>query len=125
MGSVEELEALSGVKGITDIHREKIDHITIQSKQGKGVLKRVEGVFDCWFESGRYGSNIKQSELFLTCVPVCLTPSFITHLRTKNCLSPHTLLISSRRVLTKPEAGSIPSWFFRRIYLVVHLGKIL
>ncbi|PPR05812.1 hypothetical protein CVT26_010092 [Gymnopilus dilepis] len=52
VGSVAELEELSGVKGITDLHRDKIDHITIPSKQGKGVLKRVEEVFDCWFESG-------------------------------------------------------------------------
>ena len=44
---------LSGVSGITDIHRESIDHITIPSKHGKGVLRRVEEVFDCWFESGR------------------------------------------------------------------------
>lgn len=56
VGSVEELEKLSGVTGITDIHRDKIDHITIPSQQGKGVLKRVEEVFDCWFESGRCGS---------------------------------------------------------------------
>ncbi|KAF8904442.1 tRNA synthetases class I-domain-containing protein [Gymnopilus junonius] len=52
IGSVAELEELSGVKGIIDLHRDKIDHITIPSKQGKGVLKRVEEVFDCWFESG-------------------------------------------------------------------------
>ncbi|KAJ3759130.1 tRNA synthetases class I-domain-containing protein [Lentinula raphanica] len=52
VGSVEELETLSGVKGITDLHRESIDHITIPSRQGKGVLKRTEEVFDCWFESG-------------------------------------------------------------------------
>ncbi|KAH9485105.1 Isoleucine--tRNA ligase, cytoplasmic [Psilocybe cubensis] len=52
IGSVAELEKLSGVTGITDLHRDKIDHITIPSKQGKGVLKRVEEVFDCWFESG-------------------------------------------------------------------------
>ncbi|EPQ57319.1 hypothetical protein GLOTRDRAFT_115301 [Gloeophyllum trabeum ATCC 11539] len=52
VGSVEELEKLSGVKGITDLHRDKIDHITIPSKQGKGQLKRIEEVFDCWFESG-------------------------------------------------------------------------
>jgi len=50
---VEELERLSGVKDITDIHRDKIDHISIPSKQGKGNLKRIEEVFDCWFESGR------------------------------------------------------------------------
>lgn len=53
VGSIKELEELSGVIGITDLHRESIDHITIPSKQGKGVLKRVEEVFDCWFESGR------------------------------------------------------------------------
>jgi isoleucyl-tRNA synthetase len=53
VGSVEELERLSGVKGITDLHRESIDHITIPSSKGKGTLKRVEEVFDCWFESGR------------------------------------------------------------------------
>jgi isoleucyl-tRNA synthetase len=41
------------VTGITDLHRESIDQITIPSKQGKAVLKRVEEVFDCWFESGR------------------------------------------------------------------------
>ncbi|OSX66491.1 hypothetical protein POSPLADRAFT_1177964 [Postia placenta MAD-698-R-SB12] len=52
VGSVEELETLSGVKGITDLHRDKIDHITIPSKQGKGQLRRIEEVFDCWFESG-------------------------------------------------------------------------
>ncbi len=51
--SVKQLEDLSGVKGITDIHRHNIDHITIPSKKGKGVLRRVEEVFDCWFESGR------------------------------------------------------------------------
>ncbi|CAE6425630.1 unnamed protein product, partial [Rhizoctonia solani] len=52
IGSVKQLEELSGVKGINDLHRDKIDHITIPSKSGKGVLKRVEEVFDCWFESG-------------------------------------------------------------------------
>jgi isoleucyl-tRNA synthetase len=53
VGSVAELEELSGVTGITDLHRDKIDHITIPSKKGKGELKRIEEIFDCWFESGR------------------------------------------------------------------------
>ena len=59
IGSVRELEELSGVTGIKDLHRDSIDHITIPSKQGKGVLRRVEEVFDCWFESGSmpYASN--------------------------------------------------------------------
>jgi isoleucyl-tRNA synthetase len=52
IGSVEELERLSGQTGLTDLHRDKIDHITIPSQQGKGDLRRVEEVFDCWFESG-------------------------------------------------------------------------
>ncbi|CAK5265789.1 unnamed protein product [Mycena citricolor] len=52
IGSVAELEELSGVKGITDLHRDSIDHLTIPSSSGNGVLKRVEEVFDCWFESG-------------------------------------------------------------------------
>jgi isoleucyl-tRNA synthetase len=53
IGSVAELKELSGYEGeITDLHRDKIDHITIPSKKGKGVLRRVEEVFDCWFESG-------------------------------------------------------------------------
>jgi isoleucyl-tRNA synthetase len=41
---------------VTDLRiffcQDSIDHITIPSKQGKGDLKRVEEVFDCWFESG-------------------------------------------------------------------------
>ena len=53
VGSVEELKKLSGFEGdISDIHRDKVDNITIPSKQGKGVLRRTEEVFDCWFESG-------------------------------------------------------------------------
>nr|GEX44325.1 isoleucine--tRNA ligase, cytoplasmic [Tanacetum cinerariifolium] len=53
IGSVEELERRSGVK-VTDLHRHKIDHITIPSPRGPefGELHRVEDVFDCWFESG-------------------------------------------------------------------------
>jgi isoleucyl-tRNA synthetase len=51
IGSIKELEELSGVK-VTDLHRESIDHITIPSKTGRGVLRRIEEVFDCWFESG-------------------------------------------------------------------------
>eukprot|EP00730_Choanoeca_flexa_P015684 TRINITY_DN7256_c0_g1_i1.p1 TRINITY_DN7256_c0_g1~~TRINITY_DN7256_c0_g1_i1.p1 ORF type:complete len:1294 (+),score=446.59 TRINITY_DN7256_c0_g1_i1:87-3968(+) len=52
VGSIEELQQLSGRTDITDLHRENIDDITIPSKQGKGDLKRVSQVFDCWFESG-------------------------------------------------------------------------
>lgn len=53
VGSAKELKELSGFAGdIVDLHRDKIDDITIPSKQGKGQLRRIEEVFDCWFESG-------------------------------------------------------------------------
>ena len=51
VGSIAELKELSGVE-VSDLHREHIDGITIPSKQGKGLLHRVDEVFDCWFESG-------------------------------------------------------------------------
>lgn len=74
IGSVEELERLSGVSGITDLHRDKIDHITIPSQQGKGVLRRVEEVFDCWFESGsmpyaQIHYPFENKDLFKSCFP--------------------------------------------------------
>lgn len=50
--SIKELQELSGCDDITDLHRDFIDKITIPSKQGKGTLKRIDEVFDCWFESG-------------------------------------------------------------------------
>ena len=55
IGSTEELKKLAGLPDtyeVKDLHREFIDHITIPSKRGKGQLKRIEEVFDCWFESG-------------------------------------------------------------------------
>ncbi|MED6239623.1 Isoleucine--tRNA ligase, cytoplasmic, partial [Ataeniobius toweri] len=51
VGSMAELGELTGVK-VTDLHRESIDSLTIPSRCGKGVLRRVTEVFDCWFESG-------------------------------------------------------------------------
>lgn len=53
VGSIAELEALSGRTGITDIHRHFVDDITIPSKRpGMPPLRRTSEVFDCWFESG-------------------------------------------------------------------------
>jgi isoleucyl-tRNA synthetase len=53
VGSIAELQELTGAANVTDIHRDSIDHLQIPSKKGKGMLKRVDEVFDCWFESGR------------------------------------------------------------------------
>ena len=53
IGSISELETMANLPSgsITDLHRHNIDHITIKSKTGK-ILRRIEEVFDCWFESG-------------------------------------------------------------------------
>ncbi len=58
IGSSYELEELAGLKfgSVVDLHRHHIDDITI-TKNGK-IYKRINDVFDCWFESGAmpYGS---------------------------------------------------------------------
>jgi isoleucyl-tRNA synthetase len=53
IGSIQELKERAGLDyDLGDIHREFIDHITIPSTRNKGVLRRIDEVFDCWFESG-------------------------------------------------------------------------
>ncbi len=52
VGSVAELEKLSGVIGISDIHKDKVDIITFSCEKCQGTMKRVPDVLDCWFESG-------------------------------------------------------------------------
>ncbi|HEX6242570.1 MAG TPA: class I tRNA ligase family protein, partial [Polyangiales bacterium] len=55
IGSTAQLEELAGLpKGsIKDLHRETIDNITFPSrKSAAGRMRRIEEVFDCWFESG-------------------------------------------------------------------------
>lgn len=52
VGSVKELEKLSGLTGIRDLHRESVDDIEIKSPKTGDTLRRVSEVFDCWFESG-------------------------------------------------------------------------
>ncbi len=49
VGSVAELEALSGVR-VTDLHKHIVDKILIE-KDGK-TYRRTPEVLDCWFESG-------------------------------------------------------------------------
>jgi isoleucyl-tRNA synthetase len=66
MGSIEELETLTGKK-ISDLHRHYIDSLTFERK-GK-LFKRISEVFDCWFESGSmpYAQNhypFENRELF-------------------------------------------------------------
>ena len=49
IGSIEELEKLSGLK-IEDLHRPYIDDISWEDSKGK--WQRIPDVLDCWFESG-------------------------------------------------------------------------
>ena len=52
LGSRKELEDKGGVK-VDDIHKHIIDDITWKcEKCGKGTMKRIPEVLDCWFESG-------------------------------------------------------------------------
>ena len=52
VGSVAELEKLSGQKNIEDIHKDKVDPITFPCEKCGGEMKRIPDVLDCWFESG-------------------------------------------------------------------------
>jgi isoleucyl-tRNA synthetase len=55
VGSVRELEELAGLPhgSLKDLHRETIDGITFPSRKNpQGRMRRIEEVFDCWFESG-------------------------------------------------------------------------
>ena len=52
VGSVKELKELAvEPEKIKDLHRPFIDDVVLKTKDGK-LARRVEDVFDCWFESG-------------------------------------------------------------------------
>ena len=49
--SVADLAHRTGMR-VTDLHREYVDDLTFPAANGKGMMRRVPYVFDCWFESG-------------------------------------------------------------------------
>ncbi len=51
IGSRAELEEKSGVR-VEDLHKHFVDEITWPSPDGKGTMRRIPDVLDCWFESG-------------------------------------------------------------------------
>ena len=51
IGSIAEMEEKCGQK-VNDIHKQYVDELTWPSPDGKGTMKRVPDVLDCWFESG-------------------------------------------------------------------------
>jgi len=58
MGSLDDLEALSGVRP-TDIHKHVVDEITFPCEECGSTMRRVPEVLDVWFESGAmpYGQS--------------------------------------------------------------------
>lgn len=53
-GSIEEIEKISGIK-VKNLHKPYIDDVTYPNPDdpsGKTMMRRVEDVLDCWFESG-------------------------------------------------------------------------
>lgn len=53
LGSIEELKNKAGVSDVLDLHRPAIDEYAWACADcGKGTMKRVLQVFDCWVESG-------------------------------------------------------------------------
>ncbi|MFQ5531739.1 MAG: isoleucine--tRNA ligase, partial [Candidatus Nanoarchaeia archaeon] len=53
IGSVEELEKISGKK-VKEVHKPEIDQVTWKCRKSKckGIMKRVPEVLDVWFDSG-------------------------------------------------------------------------
>ena len=51
ISSLEELKKFTG-KTLTDLHRENVDPLTFEVEGEEGVYRRIEEIFDCWFESG-------------------------------------------------------------------------
>jgi len=51
IGSREELEKKSGIQ-VPDLHKHFVDDLTWPSPDGKGTMRRIPDVLDCWFESG-------------------------------------------------------------------------
>lgn len=112
VGSVSELKELSGYTGsLDDLHRDKVDDITIPSKRGKGVLRRVDEIFDCWFVSPTilsFSIFHLTTDVGLNLGPCHMRPVTI-HSRTQRISRKvYSQQTSSQKDLIKPAVGSIP-----------------
>ena len=52
VGSIEELQRLSGLSVIPELHRPYVDSVTIPCHRCGRDMKRVSYVIDCWYDSG-------------------------------------------------------------------------
>lgn len=104
-GSTEELEKDFKTK-ITDLHRPFIDNLTRPNPDdptGKSTMRRVEDVFDCWFESGSmpYGQihyPFENKEWFKSNFPA----DFIVEYSAQTRGWFYTLMVLSTALMGKP-----------------------
>lgn len=104
-GSIEELERDFGVK-VYDLHRPFIDELTRPNPDdptGKSTMRRVEEVFDCWFESGSmpYGQvhyPFENKEWFETHFPA----DFIVEYAAQTRAWFYTLMVLSTALFDRP-----------------------
>lgn len=85
-----------------------VDDLTIPSQQGKGTLKRIPEVFDCWFESGSmpYAQNhypFESKETFLQKFPADFIAEGID--QTRGWF--YTLLVLSTHLFDEPPAKNV------------------
>lgn len=108
IGSIKELQELTGVTNITDLHREFVDHLEIPSKKGKGMLKKIPDVFDCWYESGLCGMAslhypFENKEYFEQHYPV----DFITESLDQTRGWFYTLMVLSTALFNRPAFKNV------------------
>ena len=105
IGSIAELEQYSGVK-VVDLHRHHIDKITFE--YDGDVYKRVDEVFDCWFESGSmpYAQNHYPFDEKLN-AEFQLPADFIAEGLDQTRGWFYTLLILSTALFNKPAFSSV------------------
>ncbi|MEK7433667.1 MAG: isoleucine--tRNA ligase [Cyanobacteriota bacterium] len=107
IGSIEELEKLSGEK-ITDLHMHFIDKLEIKHPETGEIAKRTPAVFDCWFESGSmpYAQNhypFEKEQYFKENFPADYIAEGMD--QTRGWF--YTLLILSTALFDKPAAKNI------------------
>jgi len=107
VGSIEELEKLSGQK-ITDLHMHFIDKLELVHPETGEKAKRIPEVFDCWFESGSmpYAQNhypFERKEYFKENFPAEFIAEGID--QTRGWF--YTLSVLSSALFDKPPAKNI------------------
>ena len=99
IGSIQELKSYTGVE-VNDLHREHIDSLSFKLDGEPGEYKRIDEIFDCWFESGS--------------MPYAQTHYPFENKETFENGFPHSSLL---KALTKREAGFTPLQSYRLHYL--------